>query len=120
MVNSLERYKVLKAINTYGQIYQFHFKSKNEFNEPTGGESSFTLRGIYHETQGYVTSTASDGSNVKTKPNSLILCMKEDASQIAVGMTTEIREKEYRVVDLRDVENLGLFYDISLEVVLPE
>ena len=46
--------------------------------------------------------------------------MKEDASQIAVGMTTKIREKEYRVVDLRDVENLGLFYDISLEVVLPE
>lgn len=76
------------------------------------------ISGVYHESQGYVTNTATDGSNIKSKPNSLIMCLKEDSSPLEFGMLVTIQDKKYRVVDLRDVNNLGVACDISLELVL--
>lgn len=115
-----ERYKLTRFIKTHGTLYGFTIQGKNVFGESSPSETPETVEipGVYHETQGYVTSTATDGSNIKSKPSSLIMCLKEDSISLKRDMVTTIQGKDYKIVDLRDVNNLGVACDISLELVL--
>jgi len=115
---SFERYKLIRFIQSQGKTYTFVAYGKNQFGEPDEVEYSVDIPGVYHETQGYVTGSASDGSNVKTKPDSLIMCLSEDSMELSEGMVVTIEGKDYKVIDLRDINNLGVACDISLEVVL--
>lgn len=115
---NFEKHKLLRFIKSQGRSYTFRGSGKNQFGEPMGEDKTVEISGIYHESQGYVTNTATDGSNIKSKPNSLIMCLKEDSSLLEFGMLVTIQDKKYRVVDLRDVNNLGVACDISLELVL--
>lgn len=115
---SFERHKLLRFIKLQGRPYSFEGFDKNQFGEPQNGSKTVIVNGVYHESQGYVTSTATDGSNIKSKPSSLIMCLKEDSLSLERGMSTTIQDKEYRIVDLRDVNNFGVACDISLELVL--
>lgn len=115
---SFERHKLLRFIKSQGRLYSFESFDKNQFGEPQGNSRIVKVNGVYHESQGYVTSTAKDGSNIKSKPSSLIMCLKEDSLSLERGMSTIIQDKEYRIVDLRDVNNFGVACDISLELVL--
>lgn len=118
MNTSFERHKLNQFIQSQGKTYTFVAYGKNQFGEPDEVEYSVNISGVYHETQGYVTSSASDGSNVKTKPDSLIMCLFEDSIELSVGMVVTIGDKDYKIIDLRDVNNLGVACDISLEVIL--
>ncbi len=113
-----EKHKLIRFIKSRGQSYTFTASGTNQFGEPTGQKKTVEISGVYHETQGYVTSSATDGSNIKSKPDSLIMCLVEDTTELATGMMVTIQGKDYKVVDLRDVSNLGVACDISLEVVL--
>lgn len=115
---SFERHKLIRFIKSQGRTYTFTAPGTNQFGEPTGQEKTVKVSGVYHETQGYVTNSATDGSNIKSKPDSLIMCLVEDTVGLVGGMTVTISGKEYRIVDLRDVNNLGVACDISLELVL--
>lgn len=113
-----EKHKLIRFIRSLGQSYTFIAPGTNQFGEPTGQKEVVEVSGVYHETQGYVTSSATDGSNIKSKPDSLIMCLVEDATELTTGMVVTIRDKDYKVIDLRDVNNLGVACDISLEVIL--
>ena len=115
---NFEKHKLTRFIKTQGRTYTFTGSGKNQFGEPTGTSKTVEVPGVYHETQGYVTSSATDGANIKTKPDALIMCLVEDIVGLVSGMTVTISGKEYRIVDLRDVNNLGVACDISLELVL--
>lgn len=115
---SFEKHKLLRFIKSQGRSYTFIGFGKNQFGEPTGESKTVEISGVYHESQGYVTNTATDGSNIKSKPNSLIMCLKEDSLSLERDMSTTIQDKEYKIVDLRDVNNFGVACDISLELVL--
>lgn len=115
---SFERHKLIRFIKTQGRTYTFTDSGKNKFGEPTGTSKTVEVPGVYHETQGHVTSSATDGANIKTKPDALILCLVEDSTGLERDMVVTIHEKDYKVVDLRDVNNLGVACDISLELVL--
>lgn len=115
---SFERHKLIRFIKSQGRTYTFTAPGTNRFGEPTGQGKTVGVSGVYHETQGYVTNSATDGSNIKSKPESLIMCLVEDTRELVREMVVTIRGKEYKVVDLRDVNNLGVACDISLELVL--
>lgn len=115
---SFERHKLIRFIRSQGRTYTFTAPGTNLFGEPTGQKKTLEVSGVYHETQGYVTNSATDGSNIKSKPDSLIMCLVEDTVELVREMTVTISGKEYKVVDLRDVNNLGVACDISLELVL--
>lgn len=115
---SFEKHKLIRFIKSQGRTYTFTAPETNIFGEPTGQKKAVEVLGVYHETQGYVTNSATEGSNIKSKPESLIMCLVEDAVELVREMTVTIRGKDYRIVDLRDVNNLGLACDISLELVL--
>ena len=118
MNTNFERHKLLRFIKSQGQVYTFVAYGQNQFGEPSGIKTSLDIPGVYHETQGYVSGSASDGSNIKTKPNSLIMCLSEDCVGLSRNMVTTIGDKRYKVVDLRNVNNLDVACDISLEVIL--
>lgn len=115
---NFEKHKLLRFIKSQGMVYSFNGFEKNQFGEPTGETKTVEIKGVYHESQGYVTNTTTDGSNIKSKPSSLIMCLKEDSILLERDMSTTIQDKEYRIVDLRDVNNFGVACDISLELVL--
>lgn len=118
MKPNFERHKLIRFIKSQGQTYTFTAPGTNQFGEPTGSSRSVEISGVYHETQGYVFNSATDGSNIKTKPESLIMCLIEDSVGLTRGMEVVIQNKSYKIVDLRDVNNFGVACDISLEVVL--
>ena len=118
MNTSFERHKLIRFIRSQGRTYTFTSQGTNPFGEPTGQGKTIEVLGVYHETQGYVTNSATDGSNIKSKPDSLIMCLVEDTVELVREMTVTISGKEYKIVDLRDVNNLGVACDISLELVL--
>ena len=115
---SFERNKLIRFIKSQGRTYTFTAPGTNQFGEPTGQKETIEISGVYHETQGYVTNSATDGANIKTKPDALIMCLVEDSTDLERDMKVTIRDKDYRVVNLRDVNNLGVACDISLELVL--
>lgn len=116
---NFERHKILRLIKTQGREYEFTSQKLNSFNEPVGGESKkVTVPGVYHETQGYVTSKADTGANIKTKPDAQILCLMENVGELETGMVVNIQGKDYRLIDLRNISNLGVACDLSLELVL--
>lgn len=115
---NFEKYKLSRFIKTQGRTYTFTCPGKNQFGEPTGTSKTVGVPGVYHETQGHVTSSATDGANIKTKPDALIMCLVEDSTGLERDMVVTIHKKDYKIVDLRDVNNLGVACDISLELVL--
>lgn len=115
---NFERYKLLRLTTLYGQEFVFTLRGTNEFKEPTDKTQNFPIVGIYHETQGYVTQSGVEGGVIKTKPSSQILCLHEAAQTLSVGMEVTIQGGIYKLVDVRDVNNLGVACDLSLEKVL--
>lgn len=113
-----EKAKLKRFITTHGAEYTFSKAGKNDFGEPQGEASVSVVKGVYHETQGYVTQSGADASTTKTKPQSLIMCSKEDSTNLSSGMTLQLKGKTYKLVDIRDVNQLGVAVDLSLEVVL--
>lgn len=117
---NFEKHKLTRFINSQGQEYTFLLPESNSFGEPVEGEVSkeVTIRGVYHETQGYVTSKADTGSNIKTKPDAQIICHFSDTKNLKTGMVVQIWEKSYQLIDLRNINNLGVACDLSLELIL--
>lgn len=118
MDTGFNRAKLLRLLNTQGKEYSFTAAGKNDFGEPSGETVAVAVRGVYHETQGYVTLSGLEGATIKSKPQSLLLCLLEDCSDIKAGMSVTINGKLYNLTDVRDVGGLGFAADLSLEVVL--
>ena len=115
---NFEKHKLARFIKTQGRTYTFTAPGINQFGEPTETSKTVEVPGVYHETQGHVTSSATNGANIKTKPDALIMCLVEDSTGLERDMVVTIHKKDYKIVDLRDVNNLGVACDISLELVL--
>lgn len=90
-----ELHKVKKEIQRHGEEYTFYRRDKNEFGEPIGEEHEVKiLKGLYHEEIGFVKLETDDGANIKSKPESQILCIIEYEK---VGEDTDDSEPEDEV-----------------------
>lgn len=115
---SFSQHQLERAIKVQGREYTFIRRKLNEFNEPVGDPEEFVVRGLYHESEGYVTSSTGDGGRVTSKPQSWILTLVKESNTPSKGMEVGIDGVKYKVRDLRNVGKLGMVYDISLEEVL--
>lgn len=113
-----ELYKVQRFIKRWGQTFTFTLAGENSFNEPEGVKVEVSLPGVFHDNNEYITQDSSDAGTIRSKLNTRILCLAKDAAQIQPEMTVVIQGQTYRVTGVRNIENLNLAYDISLEVVL--
>jgi hypothetical protein len=120
MVSKIEAYKLKRMIELHGQEVEVHSPAQhNEFNEPIYSlQEALTIKGIYHEVQGFVVATGDTGATVKTKPDAMFLCPYEEGISLTSEDRVTLGGNTYKVVNSRDIENYHLVCDLSLELVL--
>lgn len=116
---NLQRHKLAKSIDHYGKTYTFTRQKQNDFGEPEGLPNPvLTIKGLWHESQSYVTLNSQEGSVVRSKPSPQIMVLWEGDFPLEQGDLLEFRGYTYKVTGFHDPTNLGISIDISLEVVL--
>lgn len=109
---------ILRNINTHGQEFTFERDERNKYGEPTGAKTTVaTVKGLFHQSRGFMTKNVSDGTVSRSKPQPQILCLADaDVKLVQQGDTLEYLGQLYTVVGVDDVNNLGIACDISLEL----
>lgn len=106
-------------VQANGKEYTFLRNQVDEYGEPIGALSNVaTIKGIWHESQSYVSLKKEEASTVRSKPSPQILVMAEDAKPIQQDDFIEVDGQRYLVTGKHDPTNLGIAVDISLEVVV--
>lgn len=115
----IQKAKFQRMVQANGKEYTFLRNQVDEYGEPIGALSNVaTIKGIWHESQSYVSLKKEEASTVRSKPSPQILVMAEDAKPIQQDDFIEVDGQRYLVTGKHDPTNLGIAVDISLEVVV--
>lgn len=127
MLNTrFEEYKLRRELKRNGTDVTFCRNKRNDFGEPTGEfEVVANVKGLYHETNGYVTLSVSDATVQRSVKLPMLLCLAQDVmfSHLAVGDYVKLpnvvtgETKTYYVTGITDISDFGIITDISLEVI---
>lgn len=113
-----QKSKVNRLILVNGKEFTFKRQKKNEFGEPIKDDfDEITVNAFFHESSGFVSRVGSDGSTTRSKPMPSLLCTFEEGSKLKKNDTMQYKGKEYIVVEAKDVNELGICFDVSLEEV---
>lgn len=108
--------KVRRAINTHGENFVFTHFGKTDYGEPDPETTQqITIKGLFHQTRGYITKNISDGTLSRSKPQPQILTLS--ITSITIDDVVEYTGKDYRVIGVDNIGNLGIAFDISLELI---
>jgi hypothetical protein len=115
----LELGKLKRILHSQGSTYTFIRQGLNKYKVPDNTlTKTFELIGLFHESSSYVKFTTGDAARIKSSPQPMMLTEFSSASELLSGdILTITNGKKYKVVEVKDVLNLGLICDISLEVV---
>lgn len=112
----LHRLKV--QLNMRGVEYTFSRQALDKFGQPLDDvQEEIILKGIYHESNGYIQTTGSDATITRTKKSPMILCLFKDGNKIKQGDLISVNEKQYKVSGILNIQNYSIASDISLEEV---
>lgn len=128
MINTkFEAYKLKREVRRNGVVFEFKRRKLDKFNEPTGElETVAEVRGLYHESNSYITDTVGDAATTRTKKQPMLLCLVDDlkSSDLRQGDEIQIplRSSQMTSVTLRyvgcvDIQNWGIIADLSFEEV---
>lgn len=120
MFERFEAAKIRRFISRYGKSYDIKTPYLNVFKEPTGLFSALcTIKGVYHEASyKYFVGTDSNAGAYVQEIEPLILCLKTESSDlIKIGDRVEVNGKVMEVQKVKDLNNSGFAYDISLRYV---
>ena len=109
--------KVRRAINSYGQLFQFDSPGKNEFGEPNGETVSHEVKGVFHETTQYLTKSTSEASTIRKRSSPMVLMLWEEAKNLHHQDQVRFNNQKYRVSEIKNLGEANLVADISLEEV---
>lgn len=118
MNTRFEAHKVQRELKRSGIEYGFERLGKNEFGESNAEVTkSFKIRGLYHEQNGYITITTTEGAKTRTKKTPMILCLWEDVlnSDLKIGDVVKVNGKVLKVNGVVNVQEWNIVADISLE-----
>lgn len=117
---AFERDKLKKQIAAFGKEFIFSRYAVNDFNEPVKSlppREVCTVNGIYHDSfNSYVSRNISDGATVAKTFQPMLLCLFEDAALLNKDDFIEIGEKVYKVVSIKNINNLNYGCEVSFEV----
>lgn len=119
------RSKIKRQIQWNGQEFVFERYKKDEYNQITDEvEKEIIIRGVYHDGGGYggmlnIEIYSRDGSRSISKLKPMIICLYSDDpdERVLLDDVVKIRDNTYKVVDKKDIKNLGIAFEISLEEV---
>ena len=128
MINTkFEAYKLKREVRRNGVVFEFKRRKLDKFNEPTGElETVAEVRGLYHESNSYITETVGDAATTRTKKQPMLLCLVDDVKSSDLRQGDEIqiplRSSQMTSVTLRyvgcvDIQNWGIIADLSFEEV---
>ena len=83
---------------------------KDDFDE-------ITVKAFFHESSGYVSRVGAESSTTRSKPMPSLLCTIDEGNKLIRNDVLSFSGKEYIVSEIKDVNELGIFYDVSLEEV---
>lgn len=112
---SHQRHILKRLIFLRGQKADVYRDIKNEFGEPAGWDFYGTIRGIFHEANGYLGSLIAEAGTTYTSKQPMFLI--EHTKAVREEDTLHIGERKFRVTGVDDLGNLGMFLDLSLEVI---
>ena len=120
----MSQHKLKRLINEAGSEYQFQRSKKDTRGEPVRDsdgnivyEPVTPINGFYHETGTFFTAMGTDDSITRSKPQPMILTFLDEAcSLLQKDDAVFIDSKRYDVIIVRDVENFGIYADISMEL----
>ena len=105
-------------LNMRGIEYVFSRQALDKFGQPLDDtQEEIKLKGIYHESNGYIQTLGSDATIITTEKSPMILCLFEDGNKIKQGDMITIAEKTFRVSGVLNIQNYSIVADISLEEV---
>lgn len=115
----IQQAKLKRLIDLHGVEYTFYRDEKTDLGEPNGSASEVvTLRGIWHESQGYIQTASGDAATVRSKPQVQILALFDSKGDLSQGDYLMRGMTQYKVTGTHDLTNLGVALDISLEEVV--
>lgn len=115
-----EQAKLKRLLSTYGVNYRFERLERNEFGEiaiPHVVSESFDIVGVYHEQSQRIQVSVSNDVRYRTEKQPFILAEYNGASKLEADDILHIGGVEYKVSGVHNVHNIGVYGDISLEVV---
>lgn len=117
---SFQLNKVRRAIRTLGQSLLVQREGTNDFGEPNGETKSLELKGVFHESTGYLTKSTSESSTVRKKSSTMLLCLWEDVEgKVNLQDHVLLNGRKYMVGEIKNLLEANLMADISLEEVQP-
>lgn len=128
MINTkFEAYKLKREVRRSGVDFEFKRRKLDKFNEPTGElEVVAKIKGIYHESNSYITETVGDAATTRTKKQPMLLCLVDDVASNDLRQGDEIQiplrssqmtSKTLRYLGCVDIQNWGIIADLSFEEV---
>ena len=119
--SSFQLNKVRRAINVANKNFAFCRYKINDFKEPIYSEEPekiLNVRGIFHISSSFQIRTNSDSGNVSTDKQPMILALYEKAKYLQRNdIFVDTDGAKYKVVDVSNLNGLGIIAEISLEVV---
>lgn len=103
-----------RLIKLKGMDVELFREEKNEFQEPGTPEKIGDLRGLFHETNGYLGVSIAESGKIYTAKQPMFLIPYTD--NVRQQDIVAVAGRNFRVNGLDDLGNLHLFLDISLEV----
>lgn len=126
-IPKLQQNKIKQLIKRHGVQYQFERAKKDDFNQPVLDDdgnpvmqTEVEVSGVFHETGSNFVLITTDSAKVQSKPSPAIITMMEYATGLKIDDQLTVPPgsiKRYKVVSVNDLGNVGLFADISLELI---
>ena len=125
LIKNFLKNKITRQIKWNGKSFTFIRYKENDYHEKNYNEVEMevTLEGVFHEGGGYggmlnIELYSRDGGRTVTKMKPMILCLKNDDSTILdIDDVVKVGDYIYKVVEKNDIQNLGIAFEISLEIV---
>lgn len=116
------RSKILRQVRWNGRNLVFIRYERDKYHQVTDNiEEEIHVRCVFHEGGGYggmlnIELYENDGARTVSKMKPMLLCMYEDGIKLDIDDEVQIGNYWYRIVEKNDVSNLGVAYEISLEI----
>ena len=125
LIKNFLKNKITRQIKWNGKSFTFIRYKENDYHEKNYDEVEMevTLQGVFHEGGGYggmlnIELYSRDGGRTVTKMKPMILCLKsEESTNLIIDDVVKVGDYIYKVVEKNDIQNLGIAFEISLEIV---
>ena len=121
-ISAIQLHKMKLYLLRNGMRYGVERKQLNDYGEPVRDENGkyktetiLSFVGLFHTSNSFVSESVAESSITKTKQQPQILSVYEDVRSIMQGDILTVADCVYEVVEVRNISNMGIVADISLQ-----